>query len=115
MLAPRLHARALALEGGPDAALPAFQDARLALPLALKLRLQTWLVRLGEVLPVRRDWRVGTEDRRQGSARLGVVAIRQTEDPVQEGPVPVTENVQHVFLNLFLCLWLFGKMVSWKL
>jgi len=73
---------ALGPEDGSDAALPAFQDTWLALPLAHKLRLQTWLVRLGEVLSVRRDLRVGMKDGRKRSVRLGVVAIRQAEDPV---------------------------------
>jgi hypothetical protein len=104
----------LALECSPDAALPAFQDAGLALPLSMELRLQTWLVRLGEVLPMRRDHRMGTEDSGQRSGRLSVVAIRQTEDPVQEGPMPATENVQHACLTSFFgCVLL--KKVSWKL
>ena len=100
---------ALALEGCSDPALPALQDARLTLPLAVKLRLQTWLVRLGEVLPVRRDLRVGTKNSRQRSVWLGVVAIRKAEDPVQQGPMPVTENVQHVFLTSFFACVLLGK------
>jgi hypothetical protein len=92
---------ALALKSGCDAALPAFQDARLALPLALNLRLQTWLVRLGEVLPVRRNLRMGTEDTRQRSVRLGVVAIRKAEDLVQQGPMPAAESGQHGYLTSF--------------
>ena len=75
--------------------LPAFQDARLALRLALELRPKTRGAPPNVAASVCGDLRVGTEDNRQGSMGLGVVAIGKAEDPVQEGPMPVTKTVQH--------------------
>jgi hypothetical protein len=92
---------ALAHKGGSDAALPAFQDARLALPLALNLRLQTRLVRLGEVLSVCRNRRVGMKNSGQGGVRFGVVTIRHTENSVKQAPMPAAEGVQHGCLTSF--------------
>ena len=109
---------ALALENVPDAALPAFQDAGVALHLALDLRLQARLSGLGEVLPVCRNRRVGMQHSRQRSARLGVVALRNAEDAVQQGPMPLTQCINHGVSHRFLCVEAILKMfpgnVSWK-
>jgi hypothetical protein len=101
MFALRLRAYSQALESGSNAVLPAFQDAGFVLSLALKLRLQTRGVPVDVGASVRRNLQVGPQDSRQGSMWLGVMVIRKTEDPVQEGPMPVTKYVQHACLTAF--------------
>ena len=85
----------LTIEQGPNTALPAFQDLGFALPLTLELCPQQLVAPLDAMAAVCRDCRVGMEDHRQTSMRLGVVMIGKTKDAVQEGPMPVTENMQH--------------------
>jgi hypothetical protein len=105
MLAVCLLFRELAFEQSANAALPPLQHPRLVLPLSLELRLQT----TGETVGVpmnattvmSRDHRMGTEDHRQGSVGLRVIVIREAEDRVQEGPMPVTEQFEHERLTTF--------------
>jgi hypothetical protein len=101
------------VEPSADAALPAWQDAWLALPLARELRPPRMALPGDELVAVRGDLRVGTEEDRQGSMRRGVPALRQTEDPMQERPMPVTNSVHHMLLTS--CeLRAKPQMVSWK-
>ena len=76
--------------------LPAFEYSGLALQLALELYLETlgrvWI----GVAMVSRDRGVRTK------VRLRVIAIGQTEDPMQQDLMPATEVAQHLWLGPFL-------------
>jgi hypothetical protein len=88
--------RSLALDAMANLELPAFEYLGLATQLALELRLQALRgVRIGTAA-VRRNHRM------RAKVRPGVIALRQTEDLMQQDPMPATETVQHVWLVPFL-------------
>lgn len=68
--------------------------------LPIELRPQALLVATTYAPVVRGHWRMGTEDGGERRVRATMLSLRQTEELVQEGPMPAADSVEHRVCNL---------------